>query len=120
MGSGYVLSLHPTFTQGLILGQLSVLVLLALILRYLFLDSTVSPFETSSYHPGVDNDLPRRRRAFWHEAEGESARKLLESADWFSVLLKQVNNIHAVANVFKPTNVHPRSLIHIVPNCGIT
>jgi len=36
----YVLTLHPTFTQGFILGQLSILLLLALILKYLFLDSS--------------------------------------------------------------------------------
>lgn len=32
-------SLTPTFTQGLVLGQLSILLLLAFILRYLFFDT---------------------------------------------------------------------------------
>jgi maintenance of mitochondrial morphology protein 1 len=44
----YVLTLHPTFTQGFILGQLSILLLLALILKYLFLDSSTEPMASPS------------------------------------------------------------------------
>jgi len=99
MGSGYVLSLHPTFTQGLILGQLSVLVLLALILKYLFLESTEFPFETSSYHPRVDSDLSlRSRRVFSHETEGESHDKSSESAEWFTLLLQQVSSVASISS----------------------
>lgn len=38
-GGNYLFSLQPTFTQGLVLGQLSILFLLSLILKYLFLDA---------------------------------------------------------------------------------
>ncbi|KAF8506936.1 maintenance of mitochondrial morphology protein 1 [Russula emetica] len=39
MGSGYIFSLQPTFTQGFILGQFSILALLFVVLKYLFLDT---------------------------------------------------------------------------------
>jgi maintenance of mitochondrial morphology protein 1 len=89
MGSNYILTLQPTFTQGLILGQLSVLVLLGLILRYLFLDA--SQFPTSSYRLTVEKDTPllpqdilndpiTRGKADWSP----------ESTEWFNVLLRHV------------------------------
>ena len=59
MSGNYLFSLTPTFTQGLVLGQLSILVLLMLILKYLFLDSTKYPFETTSYHPGAERHTRR-------------------------------------------------------------
>ena len=48
-----IFSLTPTFTQGLIIGQLSILLLLAFILRYLFFDTKPVPPEPS---PGLDID----------------------------------------------------------------
>jgi len=87
-----MLSLQPTFTQGLILGQLSVLVLLILILKYLFLDSTKSPFETSSYHPRVNSDvLLRNQKVFAPGTEEEILGRDGESMEWFSILLLQVS-----------------------------
>lgn len=53
-------SLTPTFTQGLVLGQLSILLLLASILRYLF-------FDTHPTLPTDDNDYTSDA-----EAEGDS------------------------------------------------
>jgi hypothetical protein len=96
MGGNYVLSLQPTFTQGLILGQLSILVLLVLILKYLFLDSTEHPFETSSYHPRVDSDLPlRNRKIISREVDDDDVQvKDAESAEWFNMLLQQVRHCH--------------------------
>lgn len=89
MGSNYILSLQPTFTQGLILGQLSILFLLAIILKYLFIDTSEPHAENASYHPGIDVDaslranyrLPSRDA---HEGKGT------ESAEWFNMLLQQV------------------------------
>jgi maintenance of morphology protein 1 len=96
MTSNYLFTFRPTFTQGLVLGQLSILILVGLILRYLFLDSTQYPFETSTtYHPRVDSDvLPRKRRPDTTAEEkapldGEQ-EQATESAEWFNVLLKQV------------------------------
>ncbi|KAJ6604332.1 maintenance of mitochondrial morphology protein 1 [Mycena vulgaris] len=94
MGNNYVFSLQPTFTQGLILGQLSILVLLVLILKYLFLDSTQYPFETSSYHPRVDNDLLLRKQNISSHSMAESIDEKAESAEWFNMLLHQVVEIY--------------------------
>ncbi|KAJ7139811.1 hypothetical protein C8R44DRAFT_605728 [Mycena epipterygia] len=88
MANNYVFSLQPTFTQGLILGQLSILVLLVLILKYLFLDSTEYPFETSSYHPRVDNDLLLRKQNVASHLS-DSIDEKAESAEWFNMLLHQ-------------------------------
>src|ERR1700679_2009197 len=92
MGNNYVFSLQPTFTQGLILGQVSILFLLALILKYLFIDSSESPVETSSYHPRLDSDSSRRSHhgLLSRDADWE---KDAESAEWFNMLLQQVRFI---------------------------
>ncbi|KAJ7071299.1 maintenance of mitochondrial morphology protein 1 [Mycena amicta] len=92
----YIFSLQPTFTQGLVLGQLSILVLLYLVLKYLFLDSTKYPFETSSYHPRADTDgLLRRQNVSSHSApENISGDEKAESLEWFSMLLHQVVEIY--------------------------
>lgn len=98
MSNNYLFTFRPTFTQGLVLGQLSILVLIGLVLRYLFLDSTQYPFETASYHPRVDNDLPVRKRkldiALEEEKSPTQENQDAESAEWFNVLLKQVVNIY--------------------------
>ncbi|KAK7064487.1 maintenance of mitochondrial morphology protein 1 [Favolaschia claudopus] len=94
MGSNYVFSLQPTFTQGLILGQLSVLVLLVLILKYLFLDSTEQPFETSSYHPRVDNQRLLRKQNISPQSAPESVDEAPESAEWFNMLVHQIVEIY--------------------------
>lgn len=85
--SNYLFTLTPTFTQGLIIGQLSILALVVLILKYLFLDSTQSPYETSSYHPRVDSALSTNGHAVdLREPLLEGA----ESAEWFHALLQQI------------------------------
>ncbi|KAF8898572.1 maintenance of mitochondrial morphology protein 1 [Infundibulicybe gibba] len=90
MGANYIFSLQPTFTQGLVLGQLSILAVLVLILKYLFLDSTQYPFETSTYHPQVGSDHSlHQRQAMSHVDEGD-----VESAEWFNGLLRQVIEIY--------------------------
>jgi maintenance of morphology protein 1 len=88
-----VLSLQPTFTQGLILGQLSIIVLLVFILKYLFLDSTAHPFETFSYYPRVDSDHSSRSRVDLSQRTDEgNLDRVAESAEWFNVLLRQVTD----------------------------
>lgn len=92
MGNNYIFSLQPTFTQGLILGQLSILVLLVLILKYLFLDSTEYPFETSSYHPRVDSDVLLRNRINASQEVKQEVDHGDETAEWFNMLLLQVRS----------------------------
>jgi maintenance of morphology protein 1 len=87
MGSNYIFSLTPTFTQGLVLGQFSILCLVVLILKYLFLDSTQYPFETSSYHPRVNSTLSPKDSEF--DAE-EPLVDGAETAEWFHALLQQL------------------------------
>ncbi|TFK41015.1 maintenance of mitochondrial morphology protein 1 [Crucibulum laeve] len=95
MPSNYLFSLQPTFTQGLVLGQLSILVLLGLILKYLFLDSTQYPFETSSYHPRVDSDLSLRKRKAESSTQPDPIpSEDAESAQWFNALLRQVVDVY--------------------------
>ncbi|KAK7058819.1 ERMES complex subunit mmm1 [Paramarasmius palmivorus] len=91
--SNYIFSLQPTFTQGLIFGQLSILVLLYLILKYLFLDSTKYPFETSSYHPKVSSEtFSKHQRIISQRATNENPED--ESAEWFNILLHQVVDVY--------------------------
>lgn len=123
MSNNYLFTFRPTFTQGLILGQLSILILVGLVLRYLFLDSTQYPFETSSYHPRVDNDLLVRKRKLDAAQEEEKVAvdqdQDTESAEWFNVLLKQVNT----SPLFRKTSFKPllrRSRIYIDSNSETT
>lgn len=93
MGSNYIFSLTPTFTQGFLLGQLSVLALLALILKYLFLDSgpqeTGSPlsYSVASFTQERESKPRTNGSAGWQAEQGE------ESTAWFNLLIKQVNGI---------------------------
>lgn len=74
------------------LGQLSILILLGLILKYLFLDSTEYPFETSSYHPRVDsNRALRNKKPVPEELSENTDNPDCESAEWLNVLLLQVS-----------------------------
>lgn len=82
-------SLTPTFTQGLVLGQLSIFLLLALIVRYLFLDS--------AKNDPVHTPAPLPARISLREAEKEKAvvendfrMGDAESAEWFNLLLQMV------------------------------
>jgi hypothetical protein len=91
MGGNYIFSLQPTFTQGLIIGQLSIIVLLGLVLKYLFLDSTQEPFERSSYHPRVDSDLTLQSQKFHSPSvKSEVQDDTTGSTEWLNVLLRQV------------------------------
>ncbi|KAH8835213.1 maintenance of mitochondrial morphology protein 1 [Flagelloscypha sp. PMI_526] len=92
----YIFTLHPTFTQGLVLGQLSIVVLLYFILKYLFLDSTESPVDSSSYHPVIDHEAAWKRQnaAKLQNTSANLAAKTPESAEWFNALLDQVISIY--------------------------
>ncbi|EMD41781.1 hypothetical protein CERSUDRAFT_147088 [Gelatoporia subvermispora B] len=96
MGNAYIFSLQPTFTQGLVLGQFSILFLLVLILKYLFFDSG-SEHRTATYQPKVeaDNDEADLREVLLracaekgNESQGDAADA--ESTDWLNILLQQL------------------------------
>jgi maintenance of mitochondrial morphology protein 1 len=102
MASNYIFTLSPTFTQGLILGQLSILVLLVLVLKYLFLD-TEPGRQNPTFHPTLANE---KRDEAGHvvppdgivEATKDEQNDSLdedepcdrESATWFNLLLRTV------------------------------
>ncbi|KAH0590542.1 ERMES complex subunit mmm1 [Termitomyces sp. 'cryptogamus'] len=95
MGANYLFSLEPTFTQGLVLGQLSVIVLLGFILKYIFLDSTHDPFETSSYQAHTNHDFTlRAQKSDIQEVETGSKCDGHESVEWFNILLRQIVDVY--------------------------
>ncbi|KAJ3737058.1 maintenance of mitochondrial morphology protein 1 [Lentinula guzmanii] len=90
MGTNYVFSLQPTFTQGLILGQLSILALLVFVLKYLFMDSTKYPFETTTYHPRINSDSIMRSQKLYQATNENGHKNEDESAEWLNLLLHQI------------------------------
>ncbi|KAF9778184.1 maintenance of mitochondrial morphology protein 1 [Thelephora terrestris] len=95
----YIFTLTPTFTQGLILGQASILLLVYFILKYLFFDSKSTPFLEESTEEGTPFFRPSfsaekfvsaaflqtKAKDQGEERDGDS----VESAEWLNVLLKQ-------------------------------
>ncbi|OCH96509.1 maintenance of mitochondrial morphology protein 1 [Obba rivulosa] len=98
MGDTYIFTLQPTFTQGLVLGQFSILFLLVLILKYLFFDSGSDySYRTATYQPKVEADtdeddlrdvLLRACAEKGNGAQGSAAEA--ESSDWLNILLQQL------------------------------
>ena len=92
MGSNYVFSLTPTFTQGLIIGQLSILALLYLVLKYLFLDSRPSGIALDSDQPSVSFEKSYSARTrppvlpFVVTPDEDN-----DSTAWFNLILQQVS-----------------------------
>jgi len=87
MGNNYIFSLTPTFTQGFVIGQLSILVLIALVLKYLFLISPESDVET------VPFTLSKADHLWNHHVQEDAVNPKdegLESARWFNTLARQV------------------------------
>jgi maintenance of morphology protein 1 len=89
MGSGYIFSLQPTFTQGFILGQLSILALLAVVIKYLFLDT--EPAQKVAERTSSVSQ-PARPSA---RLDGVSTHVESESTEWLNALLHQVCRLSA-------------------------
>ena len=87
-------TLKPSFTQGLVLGQLSILVLLVLVLKYLFLDTQLTPTYKPSYGPlGLEKETlsyRQKKKDDIRESELETIVNDVESAEWFNIILKEV------------------------------
>lgn len=88
MGNNYIFSLTPTFTQGLLLGQLSILLVLALVLKYLFFLPQTDESETPNFHPFTRPDISSRTRS--PPPEADTSPNDAESANWFNSLARQV------------------------------
>ncbi|KAF8844068.1 hypothetical protein BDN67DRAFT_963563 [Paxillus ammoniavirescens] len=90
MGNNYIFSLSPTFTQGLVLGQLSILVLLGLVLKYLFFVPPNEVSETPTFQPLTKPDHPRSPIP----GDEITTEKDSESANWFNLLARQVADVY--------------------------
>jgi len=87
MGSGYIFSLQPTFTQGFIFGQLSILALLVVVLKYLFLDTEPAQ--------NVPERVPVSQPAQPSTRLGEKSTHIEpESTEWLNALLYQVADVY--------------------------
>ena len=84
MTSGYIFSLQPTFTQGFILGQLSILALLAAVIKYLFLDT--EPAQNVAERTSSVSQPTRSSAGL----DGDSTHVESESTEWLNALLHQV------------------------------
>lgn len=84
MGSGYIFALQPTFTQGFILGQFSILALLAVVLKYLFLD-TESTQKVGERDPLVSQPTRPSTRTEENDVHVDP-----ESTEWLNALLHRV------------------------------
>jgi maintenance of morphology protein 1 len=93
MGSNYIFSLQPTFTQGLILGQLSILALFAFVIKYLFLD-TEPLSKVAQRDPLVSHPTRPSIRI-----ENDHVHTESESAEWLNALLHQVRRHYWAASV---------------------
>ncbi|KAF9535869.1 hypothetical protein CPB83DRAFT_865990 [Crepidotus variabilis] len=112
--SSFPLFFQPTFTQGLIVGQLSILFLLGAILKYLFFESGL-PEGAEDVSADQDNEDEKQREndAFLRQRRRIRARKEsllkkeealeqlveeaadgVESTEWFNVLLKQIVDVY--------------------------
>ena len=91
MGSNYIFSLTPTFTQGLILGQLSILALLVLVLKYLFLDSNTIPetFREDQHSLSFEKShaVPKRMPMLPLAIAPDTG----DPTGWFNLILQQVS-----------------------------
>ena len=108
MGSAYIFTLQPTFTQGLVLGQFSILCLLVVILKYLFFDpATAQPYKATSYQPRLvreedDSDPQSGVKADVEATQGKAEG--VESAGWLNILLHHVRVTHGSA---PPLDLNP-------------
>jgi len=89
--SGDMFTFQPTFTQGLILGQCSILALLAVVLKYLFLDTERSHKVPVYADPAPPVLQPSILSAHLGE---NSAQAESESTQWLNTLLHQVAGVY--------------------------
>ncbi|KAI0001852.1 hypothetical protein BJV77DRAFT_19855 [Russula vinacea] len=135
MGSGYIFSLQPTFTQGFILGQFSILALLAVVIKYLFLD-------TEPAHKVAERTAPvSQPTRTATRLDGDATHIESESTEWLNSLLHQVADVYRFklrddlqgvegdevlrrrvenfVNLMRPSGVLDRIQIHSI-NLGVT
>ncbi|SRR6266511_1145963 len=91
MSLSFPLFFQPTFTQGLIIGQLSIILFLGAILKYLFFEPGQAELLQNASYGQQDNDTFLRQRNL--HAQKETAKEDIpdfETTEWLNALLKQV------------------------------
>ncbi|CDO72340.1 hypothetical protein BN946_scf184977.g37 [Trametes cinnabarina] len=101
MATAYIFTLQPTFTQGLILGQASILLLLFLVLKYLFFDADPDrPYRKASYQPKVEPGLVGEDSGATRIELGNGGLSPdhgeVESSEWLNLFLQQVLDAYRV------------------------
>jgi maintenance of morphology protein 1 len=90
MSTSTLFSFEPTFTQGFIVGQFSIVIILILVLRHLFFDSRVGRrLETPTYHPHLSEEKPSNQTSYAERCGAYVDGG--ESAVWFNVILRNVS-----------------------------
>lgn len=116
--SGVIFTFQPTFTQGLILGQCSILALLVVILKYLFLDTDRS----QNVPVYADPAAPVLQPSILSTHVGEKPTRVdSESTAWLNTLLNQVCiclSPYASTRMLK--NCVLSSPVCIAQSCGMT
>ncbi|CAE6504104.1 unnamed protein product [Rhizoctonia solani] len=106
-------SMTPTFTQGLVVGQLSILLLLVVIVQHLFLDSAkTQPVHTPA--PLPVRPPPQESEKAKIDAEGDWRTGDAETAEWFNLLLNLDNIV--IHSVDLGTNAPRISEARLVPD----
>jgi maintenance of morphology protein 1 len=90
MTSSLPFAFQPTFTQGLVIGQLSILILFFFVFKYLFLTKD-SLDQSASYRPRSVRDTSSTDR------NKQSVDLLPESAEWLNATLLHVRTQHMSA-----------------------
>ena len=98
-----LLSLQPTFLQGFVVGQISILLLLALVLKYLFFESappgspTVlaplpAPRSQQRDAPGAPSDAKQTSASVDAKCSLDSRVAGIESVEWFNLIIREVRS----------------------------
>lgn len=93
-----LLSLQPTFLQGFVVGQISILLLLALILKYLFFESAppgspivLAPLPAPRAQQRDAQSAPLDAKQTSASVDEEDSRAAgIESVEWFNLIIREV------------------------------
>ena len=103
MSTRSLLSLQPTFLQGFVVGQISILLLLALILKYLFFESAppgsptvLAPLPSPRSQQRDAQSAPLGAEQTSASADGKDAAEprgaRIESVEWFNLIIREVRS----------------------------
>lgn len=91
MSLSFPLFFQPTFTQGLIIGQLSILFLLGAILKYLFFESNHEDAQPTTSYQTDDGTFLRHRHIHDQKTAINEHITEPETTEWLSILMKQAS-----------------------------